>query len=112
MIASETQGVLAEYQSVEIILIHVDSAYQGEQMITADDVPLDLQPLGGGGTNFRPGFKRIEDEDHPVVGVIYMTDGYCSSFPDHEPDYPVIWCLTEKCESFKPPWGEIIHIDY
>jgi predicted metal-dependent peptidase len=112
MIASETQGVLSEYQSVEIILLHVDSAFQGEQLITADDVPLDLTPLGGGGTNFRPGFKRIEDEDHPVVGVIYMTDGYCSDYPDEEPDYPVIWCLTEKCDSFQPPWGEIIHIDY
>jgi predicted metal-dependent peptidase len=110
MIASETQGILAEYQQVECHLIHVDSAYQGEQRITQDDIPLELKPLGGGGTCFRPGFKHIEDEDIDVVGVIYMTDGGASSYPDVAPDYPVIWCLTEKCSYFDPPFGEIIHI--
>jgi predicted metal-dependent peptidase len=110
MIASETQGILSEYQQVECHLVHVDSKYQGEQRITQDDVPLDLKPLGGGGTCFRPGFKHIEDNDIDVVGVIYMTDGGASSYPDVPPDYPVVWCLTEKNSYFDPPFGEIIHI--
>ena len=49
-------------------------------------------PLGGGGTRFEPVFDHIAaDTEHDTPEcLIYLTDGL-GSFPDREPDYPVLW---------------------
>lgn len=62
-----------------------------------------LKPVGGGGTDFRPPFKYLADNNiHPDC-MIYMTDGY-GPFPEQAADFPVLWMITN--DQVTPPWGE------
>jgi len=74
---------------------HVSRFEQGE--------PLIWEPKGGGGTDFRPVLKAIEDEGTAVC-VLCITDLY-GSLPDTAPSIPTLWlCTTDQvC-----PFGETI----
>jgi len=71
-------------------------------------LPIKLNPVGGGGTDFRPPFEYLESEDIIPAAAIYLTDGECYSFPE-EPDYPVMWIIDNK-RTADPPFGEVIRI--
>jgi predicted metal-dependent peptidase len=67
----------------------------------------DLKFTGGGGTDFRPVFKYIEEHKCNPTLLIFLTDMY-GSFPDKEPTYPVVWVsTTEK----KAPFGLTLHLN-
>ena len=51
----------------------------------------------------------MEKEGIEPECVVYLTDGYCDTFPEKEPDFPVLWILTED-HDFNPPFGEVICI--
>lgn len=74
---------------------HVSRFEQGE--------PLVWEPKGGGGTDFRPVLKAIEDEG-TAVAVLCITDLY-GALPDTAPSMPTLWlCTTDQvC-----PFGETI----
>uniref|UniRef100_A0A6H1ZCG4 Putative metal-dependent peptidase n=1 Tax=viral metagenome TaxID=1070528 RepID=A0A6H1ZCG4_9ZZZZ len=107
ILAGEAQAILDTFK-VELYITYFDSKFQGIQKISADDVPLSLNPKGGGGTSYIPSAKYIEEQELEPDCVIYMTDGYCNSFPE-PPDYPVLWLITGK-RDFVPPFGEVIYI--
>ncbi|MEO0161889.1 MAG: VWA-like domain-containing protein [candidate division WOR-3 bacterium] len=67
---------------------------------------------GGGGTDFRGFFDFLNTLSQPIDGVIFFTDG-CACYPDKskEPDYPVLWIITERGENNTPPFGEILYLD-
>jgi len=62
---------------------------------------------GGGGTDFRPPFKELEKRKIKPDLCIYFTDGY-GTFPETQPDFPVIWAFTEDHQA--APWGDAIVI--
>jgi len=62
---------------------------------------------GGGGTDFRPVFKRVAKERIKPKILVYLTDTY-GSFPSKKPDYPVLWVVVGGAKTV--PWGEIIPI--
>jgi predicted metal-dependent peptidase len=62
---------------------------------------------GGGGTDFRPVFKRVAKERITPKVLVYLTDTF-GSFPSKEPTYPVLWVVVGGAN--KVPWGEIIPI--
>ena len=97
---------------VEIYVVYVDCAVAGVEVITGWDVPLNLHPKGGGGTDYRPGFDWVERKGIEPVCAVYFTDGFCWSFPEKEPDYPVLWAVTVDGAgyNFSAPWGEIQEI--
>ena len=56
-----------------------------------------LELYGGGGTDFRPAFRRIDElvasgEFARLGGVLYFTDGY-GVFPEKAPDYHVAFVM-------------------
>lgn len=63
--------------------------------------------LGGGGTDFRPVFEWLEDQDRNPELLVYFTDGQ-GHFPENEPNYPVIWLVKGK-ETV--PWGQRIQLN-
>lgn len=93
--------------NTSLLLLYVDTKVQGVQHIDPDG-PLQLCPIGGGGTDFRPGFSYIEKNELNPKTIVYLTDGRCSNFPK-APDYPVLWAQYGKAD-FKPPFGEITRI--
>ncbi len=106
--ASELQSILSIYPGTEIKVIYVDTKVAATE--TIDIYDFKLHARGGGGTDFKPGFTYIEKEQIMPACAIYFTDGWCSSFPEEAPEYPTLWVSTDRT-NFKPPFGEVIHIE-
>ena len=107
---AEMFGVLHTFGMDSVFTIYADCAVAGTEWLEEGMTPT---ISGGGGTDFIPAFKYLEDneseEDEPVC-VIYLTDGYCSSFPE-EPEYPVLWVISKNGDkNFSPPFGEVAHL--
>ena len=60
-----------------------------------DDFKFDTRVKGGGGTDFRPVFRWVEQQDMKPDTLIYFTDA-CGEFPDREPSYPTLWLVKGK----------------
>jgi predicted metal-dependent peptidase len=88
----------------EIKVIYCDSKVHKVETFTEDQRPIKLENIGGGGTDFRPPFQWVEDQDEPVTCMLYFSDLMCHRFPP-EPDYPVLWIATDK--GIDPPFGEV-----
>jgi predicted metal-dependent peptidase len=105
--ASEIQAAALTVKA-EFWIMWVDDEVRGDPVeIPLDQYPLKLKPKGYGGTDFKPGFEWIDKENFDPVCVIYITDGFCNSFPN-EPDYPVLWLVTSK-DKFNAPFGEVTY---
>ncbi|MBV7531004.1 VWA-like domain-containing protein [Chitinophaga sp. sic0106] len=94
----------------ETIVIYVDAKVQGVERFTSQD-QIVLHPKGGGGTNFKPGFKYLSENEIECKAIVYLTDGLCSSFPE-EPLCPVLWAHFPPPFDFpfKPPFGDVIEL--
>jgi predicted metal-dependent peptidase len=110
------EKTLGEFQSVirmivdavnpeEVLVIYCDDAINREQRFGYDE-PVELKPCGGGGTDFRPVFDRVNDEDD-VLALIYLTDLF-GVFPKEAPSYRTIWAATEGYVT--PTFGEVVNI--
>ena len=62
---------------------------------------------GGGGTDFRPVFDWVEQQDQPPELLVYFTD-CLGTFPDYRPDYSVIWLVKGREQ---PPFGQRIQLN-
>lgn len=105
--AAELSAIMEQLPS-RLHLFYCDADIQGYRQIERGDLPLTLAPAGGGGTDFRPVFARIEKEQlHPVC-LIYLTDLESLHFPD-PPPFPVLWVQCGgSCT--EPPFGEHISL--
>jgi predicted metal-dependent peptidase len=110
--AAEVSAIMEMTTETEITVLYCDTRIQGEpEIFTRADLPLTLQARGGGGTDFRPPFQWIEEEQHDPAALIYLTDMDWNRYPE-EPDYPVLWTRIKKPWSTRPaPFGEMIEID-
>ncbi|MGV6851533.1 MAG: vWA domain-containing protein [bacterium] len=62
---------------------------------------------GGGGTDFRPAFEWLEQQDLAADVTIFFTDAD-GEFPKYEPHFPVIWLVKGQ----KPvPFGARIQLN-
>lgn len=104
---AEMQAIASECAK-SITVIYVDARVNNVQEFEGDD-ELDLKPVGGGGTDFVPGFRYIDEQGTEPTCVIYFTDGCCDSFPV-EPNYPVLWAQTGDWK-FEAPFGTVLKID-
>ena len=64
----------------------------------------DLNPVGGGGTEFGPCFDWLDEHGIRPQTLVFLTDLY-GSFPPSAPAYPVLWASTG---SQKAPFGAVI----
>jgi len=103
----ELRDILETVKPERLILLQADAEVADYRVLengeTLDDK---IQMCGGGGTDFRPVFDRIEEEGEQPEVLIYLTDA-CGSFPDQAPGYPVIWAVTTDAET---PWGDRIRV--
>lgn len=108
-LATELMDVL-KIDGISAYIVYCDSRVQRVERVTVDMLPHKLRPYGGGGTDFRPPFRQAEEDEVELVGAVYFTDGYCSSFPE-EPEYPVLWIISSNgTKDFKPPFGDVVRI--
>lgn len=109
--SAEVSAMLDEF-NITVEVIYADNQVQGNETFTQADLPLKLKLKGGGGTDFRPAFELLETKGIEPCCIVYLTDLYCSRYPDHHPEYPVLWINTERDDyAWKaPPFGQVINM--
>lgn len=70
------------------------------EILPGDDFKFNAK--GRGGTDFRPVFRWVEEQDIQPCCLIYLTD-MDGPAPEFEPEYPVLWVTPPKAR--KAPWG-------
>jgi predicted metal-dependent peptidase len=103
--AGEITAITDEAQPELIRVVYCDADVQSVEEFGPSE-PVKLSPKGGGGTDFVPPFKWVEESGILPKCLIYLTDLCCNSFPE-PPDYPVLW-VTDSHKT--APFGEVLRI--
>ena len=76
-------------------------------------LPDEIAVKGRGGTDFRPGFAWLEENGIRPGVCLYLTDMLCSSYPETEPSFDVVWAnyAEPPGDWNREPWGERIQIE-
>ena len=108
----EVREIATEVQPETVVVLQVDAALQDAAEYAASDLPDEITLKGRGGTDFRPGFEWLDEQGLRPGVCLYLTDMECGSYPETEPDYPVVWCNwgSPPGRRNREPWGERIDI--
>ena len=106
----EVSGILSSYPMLDCKLWYADADCYGPYTMSGiREIP---RPEGGGGTDFRPFFKKVAktwSREKQAV-CVYLTDGY-GDFPKHEPELPTLWVVVPGGqEDGEFPWGEVVRL--
>ena len=109
---AELREVAAEIRPETVVVLQVDAAVQDTAAYAPDELPEEIAVRGRGGTDFRPGFEWLDEQGIQPAVCLYFTDMECSSYPDAEPPFDVIWVNYSSPPSDwnREPWGERIDI--
>lgn len=105
---AEIQGV-CEDLGIGVRAMVIDAAVHDDIKVE-DAYELAQKLSGGGGSDFRPGFEKLQEEGYEGV-VIAFTDGDIT-VPHDKPECikGVLWCIYEGCHPPTTGWGETIEI--
>jgi len=103
---AETRPIIETIRPKRIIITQCDAQIQEWREVDMYDINAKVK--GGGGTDFRPVFERIQKEYEEPDLLIYLTD-LKGKFPTRPPNYDVIWGYVGEQEQ-KAPWGEMVYI--
>lgn len=102
------QDVVDQVNPRRVRILVCDARVHREHIFERGEPLEGIELVGGGGTDFRPVFKAVEeseDDERPAC-IMYLTDGY-GAFPEHV-DVPTLWCMTSEVEA---PVGETIRLE-
>ncbi|MUM78690.1 hypothetical protein GKC30_13700 [Pseudodesulfovibrio sp. F-1] len=108
MFAAELSGLLETYDTTVHVLC-CDAGLTSVRTFSRSDLPLEIEPVGGGGTDYRPVFDWVAAEGVIPACLVYLTDMECSRFPEREPEYPVLWARVGGGGT-AAPFGEIVEV--
>lgn len=89
-------------------VIYCDTNVTGHDEYTADDLPINIRTVAGGGTRFKPAFDYIDDQDLEPEVVVYLTDGHCADTQHFTTPYETVWLTTGSTDL---AWGTIIKFE-
>jgi predicted metal-dependent peptidase len=104
---AEISDIHAEVKPRELIVIYCDAEVNHIDRFGPEDT-LHFKLRGGGGTDFRPPFEWLTENQIVPRAFAYLTDGY-GPFPETEPEFPNIWCINNR--NVDPPYGEHIVLE-
>lgn len=107
LFASEANAVLASYDCSVTVLYH-DASIQKVQTWRSSDGPLQLDPVGGGGTSHVCVFDWIDQQAAEPACVICLTD-LETEFPDSPPNLPVLWAVAGNRQA-QAPFGLVVSL--
>lgn len=105
--AGEIQGILDAY-AVKLTVVYHDSAITGVKHWSSSDGPLQLEPVGGGGTSHVPVFEWVAAQAEQPALMVCLTD-MMSAFPECPPEYPVLWARVGDYGT--APFGQLIDVE-
>jgi predicted metal-dependent peptidase len=97
------RSILEGQRPERVYVLYFDAVVQKVETYESGQ-RIDLNPVGGGGTEFGPCFEWLDDRDIRPQTLVFLTDLY-GSFPPTSPAYPVLWASTG---SRNAPFGEVI----
>lgn len=100
---AEVRSILEGQRPERVYVLYFDAVVHKVETYEAGQ-RIDLNPVGGGGTEFGPCFEWLDDRGIRPQTLVFLTDLY-GSFPTSAPSYPVLWASTG---SRKAPFGEVI----
>lgn len=121
----ETYGILRQSESffrrTNIRILQCDDQVRTDQKITDMDQLAAymeaFQLVGGGGTDFRPAFRYVDElicagEFHHLKGLLYFTDGL-GRFPARRPAYDAAFLFlgSQYEDADLPPWAMKLVLD-
>ena len=104
---AEFKALVESFGKYEITLIQCDAEVQDVKEYDAD-TPMEFdkfQAKGGGGSDFRPAFKKLRELGDDFNCCITFTDGYIT-MPTYPPPYPTLFVLTPDADKDFVEWGE------
>ena len=104
---AEVKGIAEQFEDYMIHLFICDAKVHFSVVLTPYSEWPDEFPKHSGGTDFRPVFEAIEEEDLRISALIFLTDG-AGTYPEFSPDYPVIWALNKDHDV---PFGDKILVE-
>lgn len=107
---SEVFAILNSFGGYQLRLIQCDWDITDDVTYDSEKpfIPENFKLKGGGGTDFHPVFKELEQDFEDPEVLLFLTDGYGSA-PKKAPSYPVIWGVIEG--GVKPAkWGRDLKI--
>lgn len=99
--ASEVQAIVKDVKPSKVYVIYCDAEVNHVDTFAPED-DMHFKLHGGGGTDFRPPFDWMEQNQVLPKCFVYLTDGY-GPFPE-EPEFPCMWAINNH--DVTPPWGE------
>jgi predicted metal-dependent peptidase len=100
---AEIRSILAGQMPRQVHVLYFDAEVQKVDTYQTGET-IDLTPVGGGGTDFRPCFEWLKERRIVPQTLVFLTD-LCGSFPNEAPPYPVIWASTENRRT---PFGHVV----
>ncbi|MBP5530444.1 MAG: hypothetical protein J6Y54_00235 [Lentisphaeria bacterium] len=102
----EVEQLMRSFGKFELNVIECDAAVGNVTVVSSGIKPHDWRKhrfSGGGGTDFTPVFKYINEKRLNPNVLVFFTDGN-GACPGANPSYPVLWLLTRDGQ---PPvsWG-------
>lgn len=104
----EISAIFSQYPA-NLHLLYCDNRIQKTEQLSRCDLPVKITPHGGGGTDYRPVFNHVDENNILPSCLIYLTDLECKSYPPSSPHYPVLWVKAGN-NGIKPPFGETINL--
>jgi predicted metal-dependent peptidase len=100
---AEIRSILEGQRPQRVYVLYFDTTVQKVETYEAGQ-RVDLQPAGGGGTEFGPCFDWLAERGILPQTLVFLTDLY-GTFPASTPAYPVLWAST-GCR--QAPFGQVI----
>lgn len=104
---AHVQAIMAEAKPRTLTMLDFDAAIQQVSDFLRNDDDIHAKHIGGGGTDFCPVFKWIDD-NMPNPAVLIMATDLEGRFPTHAPDYPVVWASINP--RLTAPFGSTIYV--
>jgi predicted metal-dependent peptidase len=103
---AEIRSILEGQRPQRVHVLYFDAEVQKSELYQAGE-PIRLTPVGGGGTDFRPCFRWLEERGIVPQTAVFLTD-LDGTFPREAPSYPVLWASTE---TRRAPFGQVIPME-
>jgi predicted metal-dependent peptidase len=111
-VTAELESYLHLYPTITLRVLYADAKVTGRSSYTAADLPLRLDPIGGGGTDFRPALTELAETEEPPACIVYLTD-LEGAFPKEAPPMPVIWLVFGQPLTLPgAPFGRVVPLPY
>jgi predicted metal-dependent peptidase len=105
----EVAGILEDVRPRDLFIVWCDARVNRVDHV---DDPGELRHLkmpGGGGTDFRPVFDWVTQQNLQPDCLVYLTDGL-GPFPNKPAAFPVVWGNISKPGSVRYPFGDVVDV--